>query len=146
MIIDPTTALGKLRLRVGDHSDFPLLPDSVYIATLEDNGQNVAASTRTVAQYILGILTQKTHKKLNQLEVWGSEAFAQYLAFIKLTILNPSLSDTCPIPYTSSSATVTHPLIQLQSDWENSWAAGTENDMLHNEAVGVTSETASWLY
>ena len=40
-LIDPTTNLGKVRLRCGDFSDVPFLPDSVYEATLADTNNNV---------------------------------------------------------------------------------------------------------
>jgi hypothetical protein len=32
-ILDPTSPIGKMRLRVGDFSDLPLMPDSVYLVS-----------------------------------------------------------------------------------------------------------------
>ena len=137
MVIDPTTNIGKLRLRVGDHSDLPFLPDEVYYSTLLDCNENIPRATVIVAQYILAILTHKTHRKLNQLEVWNNEQFAQYTQFIKLTILNPHLSTISPIPYTGSD-TSTSPLVEFVEDWNGNYAQGTQSEQLHNDSNGFT--------
>ena len=55
--IDPTTNIGKLRLRLADWRDIQWLPDSVYQQTLDDNNNNLTACTRILSQYILAILT-----------------------------------------------------------------------------------------
>jgi hypothetical protein len=130
MALDPTTDIGKLRLRVGDYSDLPIFPDSVYSSALADtqtqfiNGlsktiintapnnipvtipyetlpaNNLPAAARLMSQYILGALTSRTHQKLAQVEMWGAEWFNNYLKFVQNTILNPQLMDMAPMPYT----------------------------------------------
>ena len=137
MVIDPSTNLGKLRLRVGDHSDLPFLPDEVYYSTLTDCNENVPRATTIIAQYILAILSQKTHRKLNQLEIWGNERFNQYLGFIRMTILNPHLSPISPIPYTGSDIS-TSPLVEFVEDWNGNYAQGTQSEQLHTDSNGYT--------
>lgn len=131
MILDPTTTIGKMRLRIGDYSDFPLMPDEVYTATLADTDNNVTKATVLVAQYILAALTGQTHQKLAQIEVYGSEWFSNYLIMLKETILNPNVMEFYPMPYTPAikddfGNTVEMPLIQFQKDWNNSYVNGTE--------------------
>lgn len=137
MVIDPTTNLGKLRLRVGDFGDIPFLPDDVYYSTLTDCNENLPRATIIVAQYILAILTHKTHRKLNQLEVWSNEQYAQYLSFIKTTILNPHLSQLSPIPYTGSDTSAS-PLVEFVEDWNGNYSQGTQSEQLHNDSNGYT--------
>ena len=137
MIIDATPALGKTRLRVGDTNDLELLPDSVYISTLEDCNQNVSRATTIIAQYILAMLTSQTHQKLAQIEVYGGEWFANYRDFIKLTILNPNLSQLAPVPY-AGGLTVENPLTKFNSDWLANMPRGTERDLLSDQAFGQT--------
>ena len=137
MVIDPTTSIGKLRLRVGDHSDLPFLPDEVYYSTLSDCNENIPRATSIIAQYILAILSQKTHRKLNQLEIWGNETFQQYIQFIKTTILNPHLSQLSPIPYTGSDTSAS-PLVEFVEDWNGNYSQGTQSEQLHNDSNGYT--------
>lgn len=128
MIIDANTDLGRLRLRVADFGDIALLPDSVYSQTLEDKGGNLNAAAKTCAMYILGILSQKTHRKLAQLEIWGAEAFENYKTFLLLTVSNPALMDCSPIPY--SSAEAFSPILDFQKNWNKSFTHGTEAQQL----------------
>ena len=41
MIIGPTTPIGKIRLRIGDWADLPVLPDAVIEYSLIDLDGNV---------------------------------------------------------------------------------------------------------
>jgi hypothetical protein len=154
-VIDPTTNVGKLRLRVGDVSDIPFFPDSVYEATLTDEDDNLPRAARRMAQYILGTLSAKTHRKLAQLEVWGQEYFDNYVKFIKLTILNPMFMDISPVPYGSGSEEQVHPLIQFQQDWNKNYAITQSNQMALDAdnspndgsrlgALGTTGLTSGW--
>ena len=61
-VIDPSTNIGKLRLRLADWRDIQWLPDAVYQQTLDDTSNNLTASTRILAQYILAILSQEISK------------------------------------------------------------------------------------
>jgi hypothetical protein len=121
MIIDPTTPVGKIRLRIGDWQDLPLLPDTVIQSALEDCQNNVPRAAGLCAQYILATLTAKTHRKLANIEAWSGEQFYNYIAFIKMTILNPHLSPLAPIPY-SGGASTEHPLTAFSKEWEAEYA------------------------
>lgn len=135
MILDPTTDIGKMRLRCGDYSDLPLMPDVVYTSALTDCQNNLPRACTLMAQYILASLTGQTHQKLAQIEVYGNQWFENYLAFVKATILNPNLMQTAPLPYTPTVVdaygnNVEMPLIQFQKDWNNNYANGTESQQM----------------
>lgn len=135
MILDPTTDIGRMRLRVGDYSDLPLMPDAVYTSALADCQGSLPRACVLMAQYILASLTGQTHQKLSQIEVYGNQWFEQYLAFVKATILNPHLMQATPLPYTPAikdayGNIVEMPLIQFKKDWENNFANGTESQQM----------------
>ena len=115
MILDPAAPIGKIRLRIGDWADLPILPDTVLQSALDDCNGNVPRAASLCAQYILATLTAKTHRKLANIEVWSNEQFTNYVQFIKLTILNPHTMTVAPVPY--SNATEVHPLIAFTADW-----------------------------
>src|SRR5438874_8344981 len=120
-LLNPTTPIGKMRLRVGDYSDFPLMPDEVYQSALDDCQGYLPRACVLMAQYILASLTSQTHQKLVQIEVYGGEWFNNYLAFVKATILNPNLMQSTPLPYTPTTTNewgekVEVPLIQFMQD------------------------------
>jgi hypothetical protein len=93
---DPTTPLGQLRYAVGDTGDIQYLPDAVYQQVLSQNNNNVLASVKTIAFYILAILSQQMREKAGAIEVWGSDAAKNYMAFLNMIIKDPrtSLSTT----------------------------------------------------
>lgn len=126
-IIDPSTDLGKLRLRCGDWQDLPWLPDAVYVQTLEDNSGNLPRTAKTCAVYILGMLSFRTHKKLAQIESWSSEAYQNYKDFLLLTVANPNFMDVSPVPYSTS---VDSPITQFMKDWNQNYYGGTESQSL----------------
>ncbi len=129
-VLDPSTDIGRIRLRVGDYSDLEYLPDEVYQSTLDDNAGNLVASASRIAMYILGILSHQTHRKMGlQLEVWGAEAFKNYKEFLILTVSNPAFMQYSPQPYGVSGTTV-HPLIQFQNDWNKNYMNGTDSQNL----------------
>lgn len=131
MIIDPTTPIGQVRLRVADFSDLPILPDEVYQATLDSTDGNIPKTSKIIAGYILGSLAFNTHRKLQQLEVWGAEAFTNYRNFLKDTINNPNdLSNFFPIAYVPQDAHCLNPLIEFVNDWNNSYAGTTQSEDL----------------
>ncbi len=138
MALDPTTDIGKVRLRVGDYTDTPIFPDSVYQSTLDDNNNNLPRSAKEIAQYILGVLSQKTHRKLVQLEVWGAEAFKSYKEFLLLTVKDPMFMDCSPIPY--SPVLEYSPIMQFQSDWNKNYTRGTESQQLAVDAANSPND------
>lgn len=124
MTIDPTTDLGRIRLRIGDWADLPILPDSVINATLTDNQGSLSRTAQRCAMYILATLTSNAHKKIGILETWGSEKFENYVQFLEKTVLNPLLSDICPIPYTNATGLLENPLVQVGDDWAAGYYPG----------------------
>lgn len=137
--IDPSTDIGKLRLRVADYSDLVFLPDAVYSQTLEDNDNNLTKCATIIATYILGILSLKTHRKLAQLEVWGGEAFKNYKDFLLLTVTNPAFMSIAPIPYSSSSTDLSA-IQQFQNDWNKNYANGTQSQQLASDALNSPND------
>lgn len=136
MVIDPSTPLGVLRLRCGDLSDIPWLPDSVYTQTLTDSNNNIPRTAKTCAQYILAQLAFKTHRKVGlQLEVFSKEAFDSYRQFLIMTIKDPAFMDITFLPYGSSLSNDTQsPLTQFISDWNRNYYTGTQTQLLALDA------------
>ena len=132
MILDPTSDIGKVRLRVADWQDLPYFPDSVYSAVIGDSDGNLPKASKTMAMYILGVLAHKTHRKLNQIEVWGAEAFKNYKEFLLLTVKDPAFMDISPIPY--SGTVEFSPIMQFQSDWNKNYYSGTQSQELATDA------------
>ena len=131
--IDPTTNLGKLRLRVADFSDIPYLPDSVYNQTLVDTNNNLAESAKICAMYILGTLAFKTHRKMGlQLEIFSGEAFEHYKEFLLLTVSNPAFMSYAPLA--QSSTTDSNILADFVSDWNRGYYAGTQSQSMALDA------------
>lgn len=120
-VIDPSTPIGKIRLRVGDWADLPILPDSVYQSTLDECGGSVPRAAQQCAQYILATLTFKTHKKLSTVEVWSGEQFDNYVKFLQTTILNPNLMSVAPIPYGFNGPE--NPLIEFVECWNEQYVS-----------------------
>lgn len=149
MIIDPTTSLGKVRLRIADVGDLSYLSDNVIQTTLNECGNNVVQASKVCAMYVLGMLSHKTHRKLAQLEVWGSEAFTAYKEFLMLAYTRPEFMDFSPVPY--SKALEFSPILDFQKNWNSNFSQGTEAQQLaftadlspnDNTRLGVTGNGA----
>ena len=137
MVLDLSQNEDKIRLRVGDYNDIPILPTSVYTATLADNNNNVNKCVPIIATYILALFAQKSHSKLSYIEVWSSEVYNNYRDWLLKVVLNPMLNQSSPIPYTGASSTTTkNPLIQFTEDWENGYVKPTQSEDLHCIAEG----------
>lgn len=132
-VIDASTNLGRVRLKIGDTSDLPILSDAVINQTLIDCNDSVSRASTTCAQYILALLAQNTRQKLVQIEIYGSEAFNNYLAYLTKVVLNPNLSQTCPIPYSASTGK-SQPLIEFTEDWYGNFTAGTQSEQLARDS------------
>jgi hypothetical protein len=133
-VIDASTDLGRVRLKIGDTSDLHILSDGVITQTLIDNGNSVSRASTTCAQYILALLSQNSHQRLVNVEIWGSEAFNNYLKYLKEVVLNPNLSQTCPIPYSASNDKV-HPLVEFNQDWYGNFHNGTQSEQLTQDSI-----------
>jgi hypothetical protein len=140
-ILDPASNIGKMRLRCGDFSDLPLMPDEVYMSALEDCNGNLPQACILVCRYILASLTGQTHQKLAQVEVYGREWFLNYKEFILLTISNPNFMAYVAMPYAPSlkdecGNDVLLPLDQFQRDW-NALYGVTEARQNHVTATAI---------
>lgn len=124
-VIDPTTAVGKIRLRIGDWSDLPILPDVVITSALEECDNNIPRAASLCAQYVLGTLTAKTHRKLSNIETWSNEQFDNYVKFLKITMLNPHMMSIAPVPY-SGSMDDQHPLVLFTQQWNDTYSCPTD--------------------
>ena len=134
--IDPTTNLGKLRLRIADYGDIPYLPDVVYTQTLIDTNNSLTASAIILAKYILGMLSFQTDRKLGlQLSVNGSQKFRQYKEFLILTVKDPAFMDISPIPF-NEFGTTQHPLLVFQKAWNLNLANTTVDQELQWNSIG----------
>jgi len=129
MVIDPTTNVGKLRLKIGDVNDITLLSDAVLNQTLTDNDNNINRSAKVCAGYIAAILSQRSHQRLSFIEIWGSEGYKNYMDYIKNIMLNPNMSDVSPIPYGAGTNTV-NPIVTFKDNWEGAWAGLTADEVL----------------
>lgn len=134
-IIDLSSQIGKLRYRLGDYFDLPRLPDEVYQSALDDSNGNLRAATVLCGQYILAGLAFDTDQRMNLLQVWGSQSFAQYKQFLTLVIKDPSFNGVCPLPYVAG-ANELHPILQFKEDFTNAQTRPTSDERLHNIAVG----------
>ena len=132
-MIDYSTDVGKVRTRVGDWSDLPYLPDSVYSDVITENNGNLQRASVQCAQYILAQLSFGGHRKLANLEVWGGESFQQFRQFLVMLIKEPALNAYAPIPYNGDN-TDNNPLIQFTIDWNANYASGTQSELLHLQA------------
>ena len=87
--LDLTSAVDRVRLAVADYSDPEILTDETIEYVLTKNSDNENAAIRECAIYILGMLSQNTHQRLDRLEFWNETKFTQYLAYLKQVLLNP---------------------------------------------------------
>jgi hypothetical protein len=135
-IIDPTTDIGKLRLRVGDWGDITYLPDAVYQQTLTDTSNNLNRSAVICANYILALLTRSTRSKLAQIESYDNQEFEQYKEFLIMTVKDPAFMSYSPIPFGGSTDEV-NPLIQFQKSWNAGYVSGTSSQEMYEYYTSV---------
>lgn len=134
-VIDPTTNLGKLRLRVADFGDIVYLPDSVYLQTLVDTNNNLTQSAKTCALYILGTLSFRVHRKMGlQLEVFNGEAFEHYKEFLLLTVTNPAFMTISPVALQSTTTSNRNVLQEFVTEWNENYYRGTQSQEMALDA------------
>lgn len=134
-IIDPTSSLGKVRLKTGDTRDIPILPDEVIEQVLLDSNNNLRQAVVTCAQYILATLAFDGQAKMGVVEVFGNQVFSQYKQYLLLILKDPSLNQVCPIPYVAGADEV-HPILQFKEDFTNAQNRPTSDERLHQIASG----------
>lgn len=143
-VIDPTTNLGKIRLRIADVGDLPYLSDSVITTTLADNADNLNTTARTCALYILGMLAHKTHRKMAQLEVWGAESFTAYKEFLMLTATNPAFMNFSPVPYSSTADF--SPILDFQANWNKGFVQTEAQQLAFDADLSPNDNTRTGIY
>lgn len=143
-IIDPATNLGRLRLKISDWGDIPILPDSVYQQTLLDTNDNLQQSTVILGSYILGILSQRTHRKLAQMEVWSDAQFSQYLIYLNMIVKDPSFMGISPIPY--SSAADFSPILDFQANWNKGFVQTEAQQLAFDADLSPNDNTRTGVY
>jgi len=89
-IIDLTSAIGRIRMSVGDSLDIPIMADQQYQDLLDANAQNENAVIQISASYILMMMAHNTRARLDRMETYGNQAFENYLKALKETIRNPA--------------------------------------------------------
>ena len=144
MVIDYSTPEGKLRMRLGDTSDLPFLPSSVYNAVYAERDNNLLQSAISLGSMILGQLAFRTDRKMGlQLQVWGSQSFHAYKEFLLLTVKDPSFMDLSPVPI-NVQGTDLHPLIEFQKNWNLNYAQITQSTQMKWDAIGSPPSTDIW--
>ena len=129
--IDPTTPIGKLRLRLADWRDVYWLPDNVYQTTLDDCNGNINKASGILAQYILAILSHGTRSKMGIIESYDDQAYKQYRQFIIDTVNNPAIMNISPLAVVTG-ADEENPLIEFSKMWNNAYTAGTSYTKLED--------------
>ena len=148
--IDPSTDLGRIRLKISDWGDIPLLPDAVINQVIidtknSDGTTNLREATITCAQYVLASLAMTGHQKMYMLEVWGNDVFQQYKEYLMLITKDPSFNQVSPIPYVAGADDI-HPILQFKDDWINAYNKPTSDQRLHNLASGQFDPfSGSWV-
>lgn len=89
--LDLTTAVDRVRLAIADYADPEILDDATIQYVLTKHDDNETAATKECAMYILGMLAQSTHSRIDRIEMWGSERFNNYLVYLKQVLMNPSM-------------------------------------------------------
>lgn len=139
MVIDYDTPSGKLRMRLGDTSDFPYLSDSIYDAVYAECDDNINKATINCGKMILAQMSYKTRRSAGlQLEVFGNQAFEQMKQFLLLTIKDPAFMDISPIPYSSEAEFSA--IQQFQSDWNKCYSNGTQSQTMATDALNSPND------
>ena len=138
MVIDYSTPEGKLRMRLGDTSDLPIIPSSVYTSVYADNNNNLMKSIVDIGSMILGQLSFRTDRKMGlQLQVWGSQAFSAYKEFLILTIKDPAFFNISPVALESLTKDNRNVLAEFINDFNNNYYYGTQSQsMALNADIG----------
>lgn len=91
MAIDLTDPIGRIRMTVGDTSDWPILSDQQISDTLEALDNNEEKAVRQCAQYVLATLSMRSDVRLDRLQLLGGgEVFKNFLKYLQYTINSPT--------------------------------------------------------
>lgn len=119
MALDPTTPIGKVRLRCGDYNEsLPMFPDSVYQATLDDSNGSINRASRTMCYYILALMTQSSNVTLGVLSLYDADTAKAYMQYLNMVIKDSTFNGLCPIPYFGGADTP-NPVVEFDETWTN---------------------------
>lgn len=137
-MLDPTSNIGKVRLRVGDYQDPPMqfFPDSVYTSALEDNNQNIARASKAVACFILAQMCQQGNIVLGPLSLYDADMAKSYQVYLNMIIKDSSFSGFAPIPYFGGADTP-NPVVE----WNNTWKCNNNLQYLEEAVKDVSCES-----
>lgn len=101
MVLDPTnSAVDRVRLRIADFSDTPILSDTEIQYYITKNNGNENLATKETALVILGVLARNSsYNKIDVLIVDGRYAYDNYKDYLLLMVKDPSLSLVVPNSY-----------------------------------------------
>ena len=85
--IDLSTDVGKVRMAIADVIDPVVFSDAVIQQGLTNNNNDVNLTIKQFASYMLGQLSLNTDERLDKLQFYGSQKFAQYLKYLT-TVIN----------------------------------------------------------
>ena len=88
--LDLSKPVDVVRLAIADYQDPEVFDDTMLRAILDKNDGNEAAAIKEAASYMLGALSRQSRMRLDRIEIMGSEAFNNYLTYLKYTINNPA--------------------------------------------------------
>lgn len=96
-----TNPVDELRLKLGDiDPDFPLMEDTEYQYFITKNGADQIQALLSAAQSLLFYISRYTRERTGMIEVYGAEAFQNYLDAYKQLVKNPNgISGLNPIPF-----------------------------------------------
>ena len=137
-MLDPTSNIGKVRLRVGDYQDYPMqfFPDSVYQTALDDSDNSVTRAARTVGYYILALMTQTSNVTLGVLAIYDGDTAKAYTEYLKMMIKDSTFNGLCPIPYFGGADTP-NPVVE----WNNTWKCNNNLQYLEEAVKDVSCES-----
>lgn len=101
--IDLSTDIGKVRMAIADVIDPVVFSDAVIQQGLTNNNNDVNLTIKQFASYMLGQLSLNTDERLDKLQFYGSQKFAQYLKYLTTVVnsTNSALNTTVAQPYFS---------------------------------------------
>jgi len=134
-LIDPSTDIGRIRLKTGDTRDISILTDAVIQQVLTDCGNNLRLATATCGQYILATLAFDGQAKMGVIEIYGNDIFNQYKQYLMLMIKDPAFNSVCPIPYVAGADEL-HPILQFKEDFDGAYTHPTSDERLHQISIG----------
>ena len=96
-----TNPVDELRLKLGDiDPDFPLMEDAEYQYFITKNGADQIQALLGAAQSLLFYISRYTRERTGMIEVYGAEAFQNYLDAYKQLIKNPNgIAGLNPVPF-----------------------------------------------